>query len=148
MVLTATATDPDLPAQPLTFSLRGGAPEGAAISPDGLFAWTPTQAQAGTSNVLGIVVTDGSLTATQSFAVVVRGGALTPPLLVNPRFIASTFSASVDSVAGRRYFLERTVILAPTQWEAVGEFQGVGGTMSLTDPGATNAHSAYRARVQ
>ena len=147
-ILTATATDPDLPAQPLTFSLRSGAPEGAAISPGGLFTWTPTQAQAGTSNLLGIVVTDGSLTATQSFAVVVRGGALTPPLLVNPRFIASTFSASVDSVAGRRYFLERTVILAPTQWEAVGEFQGIGGTMSLTDPGATNANSAYRARVQ
>jgi hypothetical protein len=148
IVLTATATDPDLPAQPLTFSLRSGAPEGAAIGPGGLFTWTPTQAQAGTSNLLGIIVTDGSLTATQSFAVVVRGGALTPPQLVNSRFIASTFSASVDSVAGRRYFLERTVFLAPTQWEAVGEFQGIGGTMSLTDPGATNAQSTYRARVQ
>lgn len=147
-VLTATATDPDLPAQPLTFSLRSGAPGGAAITPGGLFTWTPTQAQAGTSNLFGIIVTDGSLTATQSFAVVVRSGTLTPPLLVNPRFIASSFSASVDSVAGRRYFLERTVILAPPQWEAVGEFQGIGGTMSLTDPGATNSNSAYRARVQ
>jgi hypothetical protein len=147
-VLTAIATDPDLPAQPLTFSLRGGAPEGAAISSGGLFAWTPTHAQAGTSNLIGIIVTDGSLTATQSFALVVRGGAITPPRLENPAFIANTFRASVDSVAGRRYFLERTVFLNPLLWEPVSEFLGIGGTMSLTDPGATNAHSAYRARVQ
>jgi hypothetical protein len=147
-VLTASATDPDLPALPLTFSLRAGAPEGAAISAGGLFTWTPAQAQAGSSNRIGIMVTDGSLAATQSFAIVVRGGALTPPQLVNPRFVANIFSASVNSVAGRRYFLERTVFLAPAAWEAVGEFQGVDGTMSLTDPAATNAQSSYRARVQ
>jgi hypothetical protein len=42
---TATATDPDLPAQTLTFSLVG-APAGAAIdSSSGVFSWTPTEAQ-------------------------------------------------------------------------------------------------------
>ncbi len=41
---TATATDPDLPAQELTFSLVG-APTGAAITIDGVFTWTPTEAQ-------------------------------------------------------------------------------------------------------
>src|SRR5262245_64669012 len=42
---TATATDADLPAQTLTFSLVG-APAGAAIgASSGVFSWTPTEAQ-------------------------------------------------------------------------------------------------------
>jgi hypothetical protein len=148
LVFKATASDPDLPAQPLTFSLGAGAPTGAAISPGGLFTWIPTQAQASTTNRIGVIAFDGSLTATQSLTVIVLSGALTPPRLVNPAFIANTFSASVDSLPGRRYFLERNVALAPSEWRATGEFLGIGGMMSLTDPFATNAHSSYRARVQ
>jgi regulation of enolase protein 1 (concanavalin A-like superfamily) len=42
----AVATDPDLPPQPLTFSLAAGAPAGASIAPtDGVFTWQPTEAQ-------------------------------------------------------------------------------------------------------
>jgi hypothetical protein len=42
---TATATDSDLPAQALTFSLVS-APPGAAIDAStGAFSWTPTEAQ-------------------------------------------------------------------------------------------------------
>src|SRR5262245_64996735 len=42
---TATATDADLPAQTLTFSLVGG-PAGASIDgSSGAFTWTPTEAQ-------------------------------------------------------------------------------------------------------
>ncbi|MDT8381827.1 MAG: putative Ig domain-containing protein, partial [Brevefilum sp.] len=42
---TATGTDPDLPANTLTFSLEG-APIGASIDPaSGAFSWTPTEAQ-------------------------------------------------------------------------------------------------------
>jgi len=42
---TATATDADVPANTLTFSLVG-APAGAAIDPaTGVFTWTPTEAQ-------------------------------------------------------------------------------------------------------
>ena len=43
---TAAATDPDLPANTLTYSLDAGAPAGASIDPaTGLFTWTPTEAQ-------------------------------------------------------------------------------------------------------
>ena len=43
---TATATDVDLPANTLTFSLDAGAPAGASIDPaTGVFTWTPTEAQ-------------------------------------------------------------------------------------------------------
>jgi hypothetical protein len=46
--LTATATDPDLPANTLTYSLEAGAPDGAAIDPNtGVFTWTPGPGTAG-----------------------------------------------------------------------------------------------------
>lgn len=41
----ATATDPDLPSQTLTFSLTGTPPVGATITPAGAFTWTPTEQQ-------------------------------------------------------------------------------------------------------
>ena len=54
---TATATDPDLPANTLSFSLIG-APSGAGIDPaTGQFAWTPLPGQIGT-HIFTVRVTD------------------------------------------------------------------------------------------
>ena len=56
---TATATDPDLPPQTLTFSLVG-APAGASIgATSGLFTWTPTEAQGPGSYSFSVRVSDG-----------------------------------------------------------------------------------------
>jgi hypothetical protein len=68
LVFTASATDADVPAQVLTFSLGPGAPVGASInSMTGQFNWTPTIAP-GTNPISVIVADNGhpSLTATQS----------------------------------------------------------------------------------
>jgi len=55
---TATATDPDLPLNTLTFTLAGTVPTGAVIDPTaGVFTWTPTETQDG-SHTFDIVVTD------------------------------------------------------------------------------------------
>ncbi|HEY5650101.1 MAG TPA: Ig-like domain-containing protein, partial [Acidimicrobiia bacterium] len=59
---TATASDSDVPAQTLTFSLADGAtgsvPAGATINPTtGVFSWTPTETQDG-SYTFDVVVTD------------------------------------------------------------------------------------------
>lgn len=55
---TATATDPDLPANTLTFSLIG-APTGAGINASsGLFSWTPTEAQGPGAFTFKVRVTD------------------------------------------------------------------------------------------
>src|SRR5262249_24658091 len=57
--LAVTATDPDLPANMLTFSLDPGAPVGASIDPStGLFNWTPTGLQAPSTNLITVRVTD------------------------------------------------------------------------------------------
>jgi len=56
---TATATDPDIPANALTFTLVG-APAGAAIDPSsGAFAWTPTPGQIGMHTFMVIVTDNG-----------------------------------------------------------------------------------------
>jgi hypothetical protein len=77
LVVTNTATDSDIPVNPLTYQLSG--PTGATIDTNGVITWTPTLAQAGTTNVFTTVVTDTnppavnatSLSATNSFTVIV-----------------------------------------------------------------------------
>ncbi|MFO1512374.1 MAG: lamin tail domain-containing protein [Verrucomicrobiota bacterium] len=70
---TASASDTNVPAQTLTFSLGAGAPAGASINASsGQFHWTPTTAPS--TNNISVIVTDSgtpSLSATQSFQVIV-----------------------------------------------------------------------------
>jgi hypothetical protein len=57
LVVTNTATDPDLPANTLTFSLEPGAPAGASINAsNGVFTWTPTEAQGPSTNTITVRV--------------------------------------------------------------------------------------------
>lgn len=73
--ITAKATDTDIPANKLTYSLLPGAPSGAAINPTtGVFTWRPTRAQApGVYEITVRVTDDGSpaLTDTEAFTVTV-----------------------------------------------------------------------------
>src|SRR5438552_4670248 len=95
LAVTNTATDPDLPANTLTFSLEPGAPAGASINlTNGVFTWTPTEAQGPSTNVILVRVTDdGSPPSsdTGSFTVVVtevnRAPVLTVPAeqMINER---------------------------------------------------------------
>src|SRR5439155_17203411 len=85
--VTNTATDEDLPANTLTFSLEPGAPAGASInSTNGVFSWTPTEAQGPSTNLITVRVTDNGSppsSDTGSFTVVVtevnRAPVLTAP---------------------------------------------------------------------
>jgi hypothetical protein len=61
--IQATATDPDAPANALTFSLGSGAPAGAAITAGGLFTFTPSEAQGPGIFPVTIVVTDNGTPA-------------------------------------------------------------------------------------
>jgi hypothetical protein len=85
--VSASATDSDIPANPLTFSLVSP-PPGMQIDPNtGAISWTPMAAQAPSTNVVTVVVTDFNaaainqqhLSATNSFTVVVHAN--TPPVL-------------------------------------------------------------------
>jgi hypothetical protein len=83
LTFTASATDTDQPPQTLTFSLGTGSPAGASITTNGVFTWTPTAAQAPSTNALSVIVTDSGvpqMSATNSFSVVVYRPN-TPPVL-------------------------------------------------------------------
>ncbi len=75
LVVTNAATDADLPAQTLTYSLLAP-PAGATINTNtGVVTWITTTNNSGTSNLLQVVVTDSgspNLSATNSFTVFVR----------------------------------------------------------------------------
>jgi len=59
LTFTATATDADLPANTLTYSLDGGAPAGASINAtSGVFTWTPTTSQGPSDFFITVRVTD------------------------------------------------------------------------------------------
>jgi hypothetical protein len=62
LTFTASATDADLPAQQLSYSLDPGAPPGASIDPNsGVFTWVPTEAQGPSSNTVTVRVTDNGI---------------------------------------------------------------------------------------
>ncbi|MDY0124848.1 MAG: Ig-like domain-containing protein [Anaerolineaceae bacterium] len=72
---TATATDADIPAQTLEFSLADGAegdvPEGAVITAAGAFSWTPSEAQGPGEYTFDVCVSDGTLSDCETITVTV-----------------------------------------------------------------------------
>src|SRR5664280_3285872 len=83
LTFTASATDTDQPPQSLTFSLGTGAPAGPSLTSGGVFTWTPTTAQAPSTNTISVIVQDSGqpqMSATNSFNVVVYRPN-TPPVL-------------------------------------------------------------------
>jgi len=77
---TATATDPDVPPQTLTFSLGNGAPSGASITSGGAFSWTPTEAQGPGVYNINITVSDGIAIDYEVITVTVNEVNLSPVL--------------------------------------------------------------------
>ena len=83
LTFTATATDTDLPADTLTFSLAdgtGSVPTGATITAGGLFSWTPTEAQGPGSYTFDVVVSDGTITDSETITVTVTEANSAPVL--------------------------------------------------------------------
>src|SRR5207245_9083135 len=70
LTVTNSATDPDIPANTLTFALVAG-PSGMTLDPaTGVLTWTPSEAQGPSTNVITVRVSDDG----------------TPPLRATPRF--------------------------------------------------------------
>ena len=82
---TASATDADVPAQTLTYSLDAASLAlGMTInSSTGVFSWTPTEAQGGLAPSVTVTVTDngtGNLTDSETFTITVGDANLAPVL--------------------------------------------------------------------
>ena len=73
LTFTATATDEDVPADELTFSLGTGAPAGARINPTtGEFWWGPSEEQGPGIYPITINVSDGSVSHAETIEVTVN----------------------------------------------------------------------------
>jgi hypothetical protein len=144
VAFTALANDPDFPAQSLTFSLNPGAPATASIEgTTGVFSWTPGPVDAGTTNIIGVTVSDfGSprLTASRSFTVVVMD-----ELMASVSRSGETVFISVSSIPGRTYRLEYKNALNDLSWEPLGtDALANGSALTFTDGTTANGQRFYR----
>jgi uncharacterized repeat protein (TIGR01451 family) len=98
------ATDTDVPAQPLTYTVSG-LPAAATVDGD-IFRWQTTETDGGNSYTATVIVSDGVLTDSQSFTIAV-GETNNPPSLVIPTGLTATegvtftisFTATDDNVS-------------------------------------------------
>ena len=111
LTFTVTATDADLPAQTIAWSLDAGAPAGAAIvAGTGAFSWTPTEAQGpgtfpitiratdnGTAPLSGTAAITVTVTEVNVAPVVTSPGNRTTAELVNLAFTVTATDADVPA---------------------------------------------------
>jgi DNA/RNA endonuclease G (NUC1) len=89
LTFVAVGGDADIPALVLSYGLAGAVPAGASINPaTGVFTWTPTAAQAGSTYAFNVTVTDGISPTSVAIAVTVIG----------PRGIAQDVLARVKAL--------------------------------------------------
>jgi len=107
LVITNTASDPNQPAQTLTYSMPIAPTNATLNSSNGIFTWRPLIVQANSTNLVRYVVTDNgtpSLGATQTFSVTVSP--VTVPALSSPGFSNGLFRMSVGGTAGPDYTVQ------------------------------------------
>ncbi len=145
LAITNTATDIDLPAQLLTFSLLTN-PPGATITTNGLLNWRPTIAQGKSTNPFSVKVADNgspAMSATQAFTVIVNAASL--PGLGNFSVSNRLFKVTVSGDAGPDYYIRATtnLALAFTNWTPV--FTNLNATVPFTwtDTKTTNYPCRY-----
>jgi hypothetical protein len=127
--ITNIATDPDVPAQTLNFSLLAS-PSGAVVDANsGVFTWVPLPAQANTTNIIKVVVMDSGspiLSVTNNFNIVV------PPNVAV--FSGLTASQSVN-YGTADLILSGTISATGPAYPAIGETVAVtinGNTQTTT----------------
>jgi len=123
------ASDPDLPAQALSFSLDPGAPAGAGIDAlTGEFRWATGDDQGTSTNTIVVRVTDngpGQLSATRAFEVITR-----------PRFKVVLNEVLRQPVVANTQFIELHNASSISTWELSG-LQLVGSNLMFTFPANT-----------
>jgi hypothetical protein len=141
--ISNTATDPDIPANILT--LGPGAPPGAAINAsNGLLVWTTSDADANTTNLVAIRVSDDgspSLSDTKTFTVTV---------VPRPTFAAITLSNALvtltwSAVPGQTYRVQYQDMVTGTNWIALPpDVTASGASAATSDVFDSAAQRFYR----
>jgi pectin methylesterase-like acyl-CoA thioesterase len=139
------ATDPDVPAQTLTYSLLSGPPGASLNSSNGTFVWRPTVSAANTANLVEVVVTDNgtpNLSATNSFSIIVNP--LTQPNITAPVYSNGQFSMSVTGQVGPDYALQMSTNLSGYNWVTLLRTNSPPSPFTFTDTNAAGPQQFYR----
>jgi hypothetical protein len=143
LTVTNSAIDPDLPANLLTYQLLTP-PAGAGISSNGVITWTPGEAEGPSSNVLITVVSDGELSVTNQFTVVVDEVNAPPLFLAAPvnctvmvgEFMVVTNTATDADLPANVLSYK---LLSPPMGATINTTGIINWTPAAMDGGSTNA---------
>jgi subtilisin family serine protease len=132
ITFTATATDPDAPANSLSFSLTGG-PVGAAINPaTGTFSWTPTESQAPTTNFITVRIRDDGAPALEDSKAVVIVVFRQLRITSAEKLGANSMMLAWTSIPGKAYQLQAKATLPSAPWVNIGvPFPAVDSTTTI-----------------
>ncbi len=142
LTFTNSASDADVPAQTLTYSLLDN-PGGATVTPStGVFNWRPTIAQSPTTNLVSVIVTDNgvpSLSATQSFTITVLRPA--QPNLQTVSLAGGALQFQITGNAGPDYLIQASTNLV--NWNEVTNLASPVLPFTWTDPDAANFNQRF-----
>jgi hypothetical protein len=142
LTVNAAASDPDSPAQTLTYNLAT-APAGALLNPgSGLFSWRPTMAQAPSTNPVVLTVTDSGvppLSATQSFDITVTAPAT--PTVSDAKFVNGQFRMTITGDNGPDY----TIFASPNllDWVPVWVANSPALPFTFSDPDSASFKARF-----
>ncbi len=148
MTITVTniASDPENPAQTLTFSLLSG-PTGSTLNAtNGVFSWRPLVSQAGSTNVVSVAVTDNgspTLSATNSYTITVDP--LVPAALSFITPAGGQISMVANGPLGPDYTLLTSTNLL--DWQPVLTTNPAAMPFRLTDANLAAAARFYRLQL-
>ncbi|MEY2429652.1 MAG: hypothetical protein QOJ40_2537 [Verrucomicrobiota bacterium] len=143
LALNFTATDADIPAQVLIFSLASNAPPGATINPtNGAFAWTPSGPPGTMTNSITVTVTDNgspNKSDAKTFTVIasdLHAGSLT--------ISTNGTTLSWNAIPGVTYRLEYKNDLSSPAWiDLAGDIPATNGFVSKTDTSPMTNHTRF-----
>ena len=130
LTFTLKATDPDLPVQTLRYTLDQG-PAGLKVATNGVLSWKPTEAQGPSTNRVTVRVSDGVVSVTQDFNIVVIDSPAGAAKLTLVQSSGGDFELHFVGPFGAQYILEQSVS-ANGPWLPVPTVQ-----KPLTTTGAT-----------
>lgn len=143
LAFTATATDNDVPAQALTFSLTGTVPAGASITAGGNFTWTP--GAVGT-NAITVRVTDNGTPPMND------SETMTVEVLAAPSFASSLrqgdqVELTWRSRAGKKYAVDFKGDLNALSWTPLWTNTALGDSLSFTNASTNSPQRFFRIRT-
>ncbi len=148
VLITNVVTDPDIPANTLSFSLNTNSPPGAIVdSSTGIFQWTPDETFLDTSNSFTVTVTDNGLpplSDAKSFVITV----ISPPLIQSITRSNDVVMLTWSSINGQNYRVQYRDDLGDPDWNDLPpDVTASGPTANKTDLITASVQRFYRITV-